>query len=136
LIGRRALAALRPDHGDAIRANLLEPDVGDVDNAIGRHIVRRIVNLIEQLFAAGRNVDATPIAVELADRHAAVRRDVGEGIAERGLTLDLLVAWIGKTTAVDLRGTLEEMAGHKAGSQKLPIIVAPPEFVQGGGKKQ
>src|SRR5262245_3707830 len=136
LVGRRALAALRPDHGDAIRAYLLEPDVGDVDNAIGSDVVRRIVNLIEQLLAAGRNIDATPIDVELADRDAAVRRDVGKGIAEAGQILDLLLPRVGKTAAVDLRGALEEMAGHKTGSQKLPIIVAPPQFVQGGGKKQ
>jgi hypothetical protein len=49
-----------------------------------RNIARRIVDLVEQLLGAGRNVHPAAIDVELADGHASVGIDICKRITERG----------------------------------------------------
>ncbi len=64
---RRRLAA-RAGHAHAIRADLLDLDIGDIEHDIRREIGGRIVDLVEHLLDHGLAVDAAAGAGGLGDR--------------------------------------------------------------------
>ena len=86
------------------------------------------MHFIEQLFFDRALVHQPAGAFGLADHAAAVGLDLGNRKAHVVQPRHVFHTRVGKVTTADLRAAFEQMAGHGAAGQRVPLLAAPAEM--------
>ena len=83
------------------------------------------MHFIEQLLFDRALVHQPAGADSLADHAAAISLDLGDRKAHIVQPRHVFHARVGKVTTADLRAAFEQMAGHGAAGQRVPLLAAP-----------
>ncbi len=117
----------RSAHLNAIRSVFQQPHVGKIGVDVGRQVVGRIADLVDELLGHGLHRHAAPAARGLGDREAAVVADFGDRIPHVGQA-DFGPPG-GKHAARALGAALDQMPCHRGRREPVPVAPVPAEFV-------
>ena len=125
--GRAGMAAhARQAH--PVGAHGLHHGGADVGHHIGRDVSGRVMHFIEQLLFDRALVHQPAGAIGLADHAAAVGLNLRNRKAHVVQPRHIFHARVGKVTTADLRAAFQQMAGHGAAGQRVPLLAAPAEM--------
>src|SRR5471030_2288564 len=121
--GRPPGAANAPD-AHTVRTRIFQVNAGEIGDAIGRDVILRIAQLVEQLFLDAVGVDAASRGGVFGDAETAVGFGLDDGVADvrhvgDGLPIHLAVA------AGALRAALDDVAGDGSSGQFIVVVGLP-----------
>ena len=113
-------------HLDPVGAVLGEADGVEAGDAVGGQVLRG-AHLVEELLADRVDADEPARPRMLGDGERAVGGGLDEGEAEVGEALHLLP--VGEVPTGALGAALDDVAGHDAGGEPVPVVGRPAELV-------
>jgi hypothetical protein len=113
-----------------------EFDVGDVEDAVGRDVAGGVVHFIQDLLGTGHHIEPAAGIVELAQREAASRGDVGIRKADVDRVFRIFLAGVDEAAAGELRRALHQVPCERAHREFRVVVVAPTEAMHHAAEEQ
>ena len=131
---RRGRISFRPADLDSIRTSLRQLHVRKIGIHVGRQVMGRIADLVDELLGHGFGRNQAPGRGCFGDDDLSRLRNLGDRVTQ--IVERKPRRPTGKHASTDLRTALDEMPGHGGSGQPVPIGPVPAEFVDRGADRQ